>query len=179
MLRDDVGRSKAANFYEGILAKINTTKYSHRKDFKKKKRAFGRKKYVVREQYLLKPCEHRFQELAFTQEEQEQFHPEWSYEKGRGKCIKRYVFNEPWRFVLRVRPNVIDKVRKTDPELDARLQEIGAYLEGNNRRKVLGRITGGNYRWWKYDETPKRNEINFLKNKPLQKILHELNEEKI
>lgn len=178
-LRDDVARSKQADFYAGILVGINTTLWSHRKDFKKKKRAFGRKKYVVREQYLLKPDEYHFQKMAFTEAQREQFHPQWSYDQGRGKFIKRYVFNEPWRFVLKVRPNIIDKVRKQDPELDARLDEIDAYMERNHCRKVLGRITGGNYRWWKYDEQIKHNEMNCLKNKQITKILDELKEEKL
>ena len=179
VLREDVARSKAASFYEAILAKINTVKYSHRKDFKKKRRAFGKKQYVVREQQLCKPDEQQFTKLAFTEVEQAQFHHEWLYKKGSGKFSKRYVFNEPWRFVLRVRPNIIDKVRKQDPELEARLHEIATYFERNNRRRVLGRITGGNYRWWKYDEQVKHNEVNYVKNKPLTKIISELKEEKL
>lgn len=74
VLREDVARSRYAAFYEGILARINTTLWSHRKDFMKKKRAFGRKKYVVREQFLLKPNEHDFQKLGFSEAEKQQFH---------------------------------------------------------------------------------------------------------
>lgn len=176
VLREDVARSKAAEFYAGILSKINTTEYSHHKDFKKKKRAFGRKKYVVREQYLVKPDEHRFQKLAFTEAEQTQFHIEWTYEKRKGRFEKTYVFNEPWRFVLKVRPNVVDKVRKRDPELEAKLHEIDAYFGHNNRRKVLDRLTGGSYRWWKYNDLPKHKEVNLLQNKPLRRILDNLKE---
>ena len=47
VLRQDVARSRYADFYSGILAKINTVQWSPRKDFTKKKRAFGRKKSVV------------------------------------------------------------------------------------------------------------------------------------
>ena len=179
VLRDDVARSKQADFYAGILAKINTTKWSHRKDFKKKRRAFGKKQYVVREQHLCKPDEQQFKKLAFTEAEAAQFHEEWTYAKWKGGFVKQYVFNEPWRFVLRVRPNMIDKIRVQDPELDARLYEIAAYFERNNRRKVLGRITGGNYRWWKYDEQARHNEVDYLKGKPLLKILDELKEEQL
>ena len=38
VLRDDVARSDDAQFFQNILAKINTEKWSYRKDFKKKKR---------------------------------------------------------------------------------------------------------------------------------------------
>ncbi len=175
-LRDDVARSKSAAFYNSILAKINTTEWSHRKDFKKKKRAFGRKQYVVREQYLLKPDEQQFQKLAFTEAEQTQFHEEWTYAKWKGGFVKRHVFNEPWRFVLRVRPNIINKIRKQDPDLEARLAEIDAYMEQNAYRDVVGRLLNNNHRWHNRKEYEKYNEANPLKNKPLQKILDEVNE---
>jgi hypothetical protein len=69
VLRQDVARSKHAEFYSGILAKINTVQWSHRKDFMKKKRAFGREKYVERGQVLLKPDEYHFQKLGFSEAE--------------------------------------------------------------------------------------------------------------
>lgn len=177
VLRDDVARSKAATFYEGILVKINTVDYSHRKDFKQKKRAFGKKKYVVSEQHLRKPCAHDFEKLAFTEAEKAQFHPEWSCEKGSGKFIKRYVFNEPWRFVLRIRPNVIDKVRRQDPELDRRLHEIDAYLERNGYDKVQDRLLDISFRWWKYENLPRYNEVDYRRGKPLTEIVNESKEE--
>jgi hypothetical protein len=139
----------------------------------KKKRAFGRKKYVVREQTLLKPDEYHFQKLGFTETEKAQFHEEWSYEKGRGRFIRRYEFNEPWRFVLKVQPNIINKIRKRDPVIEARLKEIDEYLERNNYQPILMKILEGNNYWnWRVGE--KCNEINPLKNKPLQKILDEV-----
>lgn len=176
VLRQDVARSKYADFYSGILAKINTVQWSYRKDFMKKKRAFGRKKYVVREQHLLKPDEYQFRKSGFTDAEKAQFHEEWSYEKLRGRFVRRYVFNEPWRFVLKVQPNIIDKIRKRDPVLEARLKEIGGYLERNNYRPVLLKLLeGNNYHNWNVGE--KLKEKNLLKNKPLQKILDEVKNE--
>lgn len=176
VLRDDVARSKQAEFYAAILAKINTTQWSHRKDFMKKKRAFGRKKYVERQQLLLRPCEHHFRKLDFTEQEKQQFHEEWTYEKGRGPFIKRYVFNEPWRFVLKVQPNIIDKVRKTDLELEARLHELRSYLDRNALDNVLGRLLDNNDSWWKKLD-PKPKEIYYLKDKPLLRILDDIKEE--
>lgn len=178
MLRQDVARSRYADFYSGILAKINTVQWSHRKDFMKKKRAFGRKKYVVREQYLLKPDGYQFQKSGFTEAEKAQFHEEWSYEKHRGRFVKRYVFNEPWRFVLKVQPNIIDRIRKRDPVLEARLKDIDDYLERNNYRPILLKLLeGDNYRNWNAGE--KLKEKNPLKNKPIQKVLYEVKNEMI
>lgn len=177
VLRDDVARSKQAEFYAGILAKINTTQWSHRKDFLKKKRAFGKKKCVEQHQFLLKPCEHHFQKLDFSETEKKQFHEEWTYEKARGPLIKRYVFNEPWRFVLKVRPNIIDKVRKTDPDIEARLHEIDNYFDRNALNNVLGRLLNSNYTWWKSKETPKHQEVYWRKEKPLLRMLDDIKHE--
>ncbi len=69
VLREDVARSKQADFYERILKKINTYAQSYRKDFKGKKEGEGAryKKYVVKKQYLLEPqashCEAWFSDL--------------------------------------------------------------------------------------------------------------------
>jgi hypothetical protein len=178
VLRDDVARSKHAEFYAGILAKINTTQWSHRRDFLKKKRAFGRKKYVERQQFLLKPCEYHFRKLELTEKERQQFHEVWSYERARGPFIKRYVFTEPWRFVLRVQPNIIDKVRKTDPELEARLHEIESYLERNALENVVTRLLGNTESWYK-KQHPKPKEVYYLKNKPLLRILDNIKEENL
>ena len=179
VLREDVARSKQAEFYAGILAKINTVQWDHRKDFLKKKRVFGRKKYVVREQFLLRPSEHHFAKLAFSEKEKQQFSEEWIYNHGRKIYIKQYVFIEPWRFRLKVQPNLIDKVRKTDPELEARLHEIESFLEINGFERVLGRLLDRNSRWWKNREPPKHQEVFYRQNKPLLSMLDVLQEEKI
>jgi hypothetical protein len=107
VLRDDVARSKQADFFQNILEKINTHDWSHRKDFMIRKRRFGRKKYAVKEQRLLQPREWQFEKPGFDENEKQMFHEEYHYETGKRDPIKRYVFDEPWRFVLRVRPNMI------------------------------------------------------------------------
>jgi len=171
VLREDVARSKQAEFFENILKKINTEDRSYRKDFKVKKRRFGRKTYVVKDQQLLKPCEYHFNKLGFTDAEKQLFHLEYSYEKARGTFIKRFVFNEPWRFVLRTRPNMIDEKRKVDHELESRLQQMHNYLERNDYRKKLSKIVHGyyKYRHWRKEEIEKEKYV--FKNKALHTIL--------
>lgn len=172
VLRDDVARSKHALFFENILAKINTQDWSHRKDFKKKKKRFGRKKYEVRPQSLLRPYEWQFQKLGFTDAEKQFFHEVWEMDCRR-QLVKRYVFNEPWRFVLRVRPNMIDKVWKTDAVIEKRLQEIDNYLNRNGYENRLSKLLHGQgrYSWWNGEDA---RETNVLKNKPLRRILDEV-----
>ena len=52
VLREDVAAGRNAEFWENILMKINTCDWSYRKDFKIKRRKFGRKIYEVKPQRL-------------------------------------------------------------------------------------------------------------------------------
>lgn len=176
VLRDDVARSKHADFFEGILKKINTYDWSYRKDFIVKKRRFGKKKYGVKEQKLLAPREWHFEKLGFNEKEKQMFHEVFHNEKWNRGPVKRYVFNEPWRFVLRVRPNMITKVRAKDAVLESRLKQLEDYLENNDLRKRQHRLLYGRYQWRGWRGFEKYNEVNSLKNKSLQQILDMIKE---
>lgn len=176
VLRDDVAKSKHAGFFENILTKINTYDWSYRKDFKIRKRKFGRKIYVVKQQMLLKPDERHFNKLKFTDAEKQFFHPEYSYERGSGKFIKRYVFNEPWRYMLRIHPNMIDKTRKIDSEKELRLQIIRNYIDRNGYRNRLEKVWYRHHlKEWRLIEKP--GEKDLFKNKSLSTILDITREE--
>ncbi|WP_143773883.1 hypothetical protein [Niastella vici] len=177
VLRDDVARSKHAELFEKILAKINTCDWSHRKDFLVKYRRYGTKKYRVKKQSLLRPYECQFKQLAFTDEEKQFFYEVWETDCKK-RLVKRYVFSEPWRFVLRTRPNIIDKVKKRDALIDAELQGIWNYLRRNRFCRRLDKLlNGGGGCWWKDYEDGR--EKNMLKNKSLQQILDELTEDRV
>jgi len=174
VLRDDVARSKHAEFFSNILNKINTYDWSYRKDFMIKRRKFGRKKYVIKSQKLLEPWECHFIKLGFNEYEKQMFHEEYHYEKWSKGPIRRYVFNEPWRFVLRIRPNMITKVKRRDAVIEARLKWINNYLERNDYRKKQSRLLHGNYHWKEWKALEKYNEVNPFRNKPIEQILDEV-----
>ena len=178
VLREDVAKSKHAEFFANILKKINTYDWSYRKDFLVKHRKCGRKKYKVRGQILLRPDEAHFAKLGFTLREKQFFHEEYFHEKWRGR-IKRYVFNEPWRFVLRVRPNMIDKVKIVDGEIESRMARIDNYLCKNDYSHIQLKLLYGNNKWRSFKDFEKYNEKNPLKNKPLHEILKAAKEELI
>lgn len=52
VLRGDVARSKQAEFFQGILNKINTSHWSNRKDFRINRRRYKKDKLVGRRQEL-------------------------------------------------------------------------------------------------------------------------------
>jgi len=168
VLRDDVARSKQAVFFENILKKINTCDWSYRRDFLVKRRRFGRKIYVVKGQQLLQPDWYHFGKLEFADAEKQCFHEVWKMD-WRRQPVKHYAFNEPWRFTLRTRPNMVDKVRKRDEVIERRIQEIDRYLEQNDLRKRQSKLLSGNYRWHRYEE--KMKEKNPIKNIPLHQMV--------
>jgi hypothetical protein len=175
VLREDVARSKQAEFFENILKKINTYDWHYRKDFRVRYRRFGTKKYKVKGQSLLRPCEWQFNRIGFTEEEKQFFYEVWETDSWRGP-VKRYVFSEPWRFVLWVRPNIIDKVKRRDEVIEKRLKEIDNYLDRNNYCARLDKLLRGNrYNGWKGFEDPR--EKHPFRNKSFHQVLQEIDAE--
>jgi hypothetical protein len=177
VLRDDVGRNRHADFFESILKKINTYEYSWRKDFKKKKRKRGRKIYVVKPQSLLRLYEYQFNKMQFNTAEKQFFREVWELD-WRKKPVKRYEFVEPWRYVLKIKPYLIDKVRIKDSILEARIQGIQNYLERNDLRGKQVRLLKGSWKRWRCNkEFEKYNEVNQFRNKSLLEVLDLIKQE--
>lgn len=175
VLRDDVARSRDAAFFEGLLGKINTFDWSHRKDFQIRGRRKGRKTYQVKGQKLLRPYEWEFNRLGFTEKERLFFDEVW--DTGFYKQpVKRFAFNEPWRFVLRTRPNMIEKIRVIDAAIEARLREISSYLEISDMRGSQARLVHGSYQWH-WDRTEREKEKHPFKYRPISRILDEITNE--
>lgn len=180
VLRPDIARGKKAIFYANILEKINTEMVSPTKVYKLKRRKFGRKIWVEKPQKLHEPTIYFFNKMQFTDVEKACFY-EVTEKCKNGKGFEtRYVFNEPWRFILRIRPNLITKVRERDEVIETRLREIDSYLETNYLRPKLNNLKG-NGNTWRYwgEDVRKENANNPLWNKPLHKVLTDLEEEKI
>lgn len=152
-LRDDVARSKRADFFQEILDLINTVKKSPRKDFKKKTKKFGKKIYKPREQYLGKLEPKDWNKLDDKQKDF--FYPAW-FSDPSGKLVIRYVFAEPWRFVLKVRPNMITHTRKIDSELKSESDRLDQYIERNFLGPAMDKSRGKKYCRWKFSSIERR-----------------------
>ncbi len=174
VLRDDVARSAVGAFYERILQEINTTEYSDRKDFKRKKKHFGRRIYQVRPQTLREFREHEWKspKLKLTEIERVHFSEVVRWNKNLKDTYSVYVFNEPWRFVLRIRPNIITEKRIVDGDLEQEIKRLSNYIEQNNLQGKIHKLTNGRgYNRWR--DAEKEKYANLLINKPLQDILEE------
>ncbi|WP_027378810.1 hypothetical protein [Chryseobacterium daeguense] len=139
VVRDDVKRSKNGDFFQGILNKINTKMYSETRKFIKKKRKFGRKIYVERDQKLVQLSAYQWNDpkLGLTPREKQYFLKKEEYNSFRKRYNIYYEFIEPWRFALRVEPNIITHYKPLNSDLEKEYDELNSYL---NQHKIVGLI---------------------------------------
>jgi hypothetical protein len=177
VLRDDVAESKYAPFFQAILYKINTRQWSPRKDFRIRKRKKGRKIYVVKEQFLDSPYTYKFRRMGFSETEKRYFDEILCYRYSRRLPDMKHVFNEPWRFVLKVQPNMIDQERIVDPELESAIASLRNYLDRNAYKGKQLHLLYGRHRWRYRREGYRYDEAHPFKNMPVYRIIDELRHE--
>ncbi|HTF02777.1 MAG TPA: hypothetical protein VK826_02095 [Bacteroidia bacterium] len=170
VLRPDVMKSKESEFFLGILEKINTVRYSHRKDFKVKRRRKGKKVQVDRIQLLRTIYDFELQKM--TEKEKGFFKQEWEFIGHSTRILYKYVFTEAWRFVLKTEPNMITKVKIIDPVLKSRQDEIDMYLDRNGLYPRLFRQMTGSYKdgWAKSHPQKNRSALKRELNNELKSI---------
>lgn len=170
-LREDIRRSKKADFYQNILNKINTTIYSDRKDFKVKKKRRSKYGYVTKEQKLLEPCDYQLKKMKLNEHELQQFCKVTVYNPVTKKWRTNYVFLEPWRFVLKVEPNMITRHRAYDPLLESSIAELDNYMDKKDRYKRLRWLLDGCYGHWTQKMGEQEKYKNPMKGKSMNEFL--------
>jgi hypothetical protein len=174
-LREDVARLSNAAFYKSLLDKINTYQYSQDKSFKKRKRKY--RKYVFHEKpHLLEEfseCEWASSKLKLSEKEKTLFEKQeiWCIFKKGFKVS--YVFKESWRFVLKIKPNIITHKKMIDEILEQELAEIDNYITKNNLRVKMNKIRWGSSRYCSSWNLNQLKHENLLKNKSIQDIENE------
>lgn len=168
VLREDVAESIHAAFFQNILDKIGSVNFSNRKDFKTRKKRVKKWGYEAKKQELLKPDLWQFRKMNFTKKEQSLFEERTIMNQHR-MWIKIYVFKEPWRFVLKIKPNMITRTRVRNVEMESRRAELDNYFDRNHLEPRLYKIKGQSYNWW-HDELFIKEKYKF-KDIPLQKLL--------
>ena len=175
VLRDDVAESIYATFFQNILDKINTTVFSNRKDFKVRKKRLKRWKYDVKKQELLRPVAWQFRKMGFSEKEQSFFGEKLIMNQQR-MWITVYEFKEPWRFVLKVRPNMITRTRIRDVEMESRHGELMNYFKRRNLEPALSKLKGGRYQYGRRWDGERKKEVYEFKSKSVTKILDAIKE---
>jgi hypothetical protein len=167
-LRQDVAASKHADFFAEILRNLNYVQKSHRKDFKRKGKKRGRRVYKSTPQNLRRLYPDEWNKL--TTRQQQMFHEVWLVDKNKkGRLYKKYQFNEPWRFVLKVRPNMITHAFAIDPDLKSACAQLNGMIERRWLQPAMEHLLNGSvYKFWKqeskYDPRCKhrKNRIQYL-----------------
>ena len=164
VLREDVARSRYADFYRQVLEKINTVQTHPDRKFLVKKRMKGRKKQVPRKQHLRTFSAMAFKRMEFTEWELRKFHTVEHWNGHTKRFETEYVFSDAWCFQLQVRPDMIHRVRRESVLLEQRMKEIDNYLDGYALRGTLSRLRGRSYTWRHHT----KRDVPRLRRTPLQ-----------
>lgn len=153
VVRDDVMRSSDGEFFEELLKKINTYMYSGSRQFLKKKRKFGRRIYVEREQKLKRISSFSWScpKFGLTPRERLYFIKKEEYCPFRKRYDTYYEFTEPWRYILRTRPHMITHQKPIDAELEKEQAELDAYLGQHKIVGILQKKMHGKSNPWKME----------------------------
>jgi len=171
VLREDVKRSAMADFYQGLLNNINIFQYSTNKSFKVKRKRKQRKTSVDRKQFLREFPEWQWNNDRYhslNELEKTHFH---LYEKwdNKGRTVKMvYRFNEPWRYVLKIVPNMITHAKMLDSQLEQDLQRLNNFITQHQIEARIYKLRGGAYHYWKWADFDKQRYIESKKEALLQ-----------
>ena len=167
VLRDDTKQSPKAAFYETLLVKINTVEYAPDKSFKRKKRRKQRYVYQEKQQLLREfaPYSWQLNKVMLTEEEKVCFTRVETFDAKTWRIDVKYVFTEPWRYVLKVMPHFVTHIKLIDVDIERELAYIRDYINNHMLSPRINTITRGkSYRYKSYLERTKY--INKLKNIP-------------
>lgn len=174
VLREDIARSKEALFNKTLLEKINTVQYSSEKSFKKKKKRRRKHVYVEKLQTVkeFSESEWRSSKLALTEKEKIHFYKRERWYSNCKSYKIHYIFNEPWRYVLRVRPNMITHTKMVDAVLESEIDRIRNYITNHFLRNLMIKITHGRVNNWRWSNTKLKYQ-NPLDNKQIHTVMDE------
>jgi len=173
VLREDVRQGKQADFFATLLEKINTYQYADNRKFQKKKKRRRKPVYVARKQELRsfsqRELERALDSGEFSVKEYLYFAKVECFNRQKDRFETYYEFTEPWRFELRVKPNMITHYRPVDIAIERELAELDKIIDnhknwGTITHKIYGRRNSWNQFQKRYEPKEK------YKRTPLKEI---------
>ena len=157
VVRDDVKRSKLGDFFENLLAKINTYQYADNRKFQNKKKRRRKPVYVARKKELRSFSQWELKRALnsgeFSLDEYFYFARIESFNRQKDRFEIYYEFAEPWRFMLRVRPNIITHYRPINLEIEYELAELDKVLNDyKNWGIIQKKVFCNGYTWNRYQK---------------------------
>lgn len=168
VLREDMRHGPRAEFYTALLDKINTVEYSGDKSFKRKKRRKQRYVYKVKPQLTQEFDGYKWyaNRMGLTDEEKTCFTRVETFSFKNRRTDIKYVFAEPWRYVLKVMPHIVTHKIQVDSELEQEMAWIDRYIEHRDFGPRINLLTRGRRYRWKDEFNQPLKYINKLKNTP-------------
>jgi hypothetical protein len=168
VLRDDVKHSPRKGFYEALLIKINTVEYHRDKAFKRKKRRKQRYVYHVKAQMLRELSQYSWDmnTTNLAEEERVCFTRVETFDVKTYRSDVKYVFTEPWRYVLKVMPHMVTHTKLIDVDIERELSYIDNHIDNHNLAPRIDRLTRGRRYRWKDEFNERVKYINKFKNIP-------------
>jgi len=152
VMREDVAKSKEADFYRGILKMIQNTILSRDKKFEYKDYKTKTKKPILQEVAGIDHKEWNKLLAAgkLTTKQQNCFEKRWKMHKyGRGGSWV-FEFKKPWMFVTKTQPHYITHRIVINPQLESELQELSNRIERQNLEPKISKLMGwSSYSEWK------------------------------
>lgn len=181
VLREDVTRSSEAEFYRTLLGKINTWQFSSEKSFKRKKKRKRRNVYVEKIQTVKEFSEWEWKnpKLELTEKEKVHFYKRERWCSNFKRYKIHYVFNEPWRYVLRVSPYMITHTKMVDSDLESEIQLLENYIVNLDLRNKINRLIHGSSLKWSYYEKGNPKKTSLIKNISLNTLYQQYLDEMI
>ncbi|SHG74719.1 hypothetical protein [Flavobacterium johnsoniae] len=181
VLREDVVRSSEAEFYRTLLEKINTWQFSSEKSFKRKKKRKRRNVYIEKIQTVKEFSEWEWKspKLELTEKEKVHFYKRERWCSNFKRYKIHYVFNEPWRYVLRVSPYMITHTKMVDSDLESEIQLLENYIVNLDLRNKINRLIHGSSLKWSYYEKENPKETSPIKNISLNTLYQQYLDEMI
>ncbi len=177
VLRPEIQKDEKADFYQEILNEINEVQYHYDESFKQPKRKGRWHRYYFEKLPRLRVIDSFYwnvHRLKLNDDQRAYFQKVIFWDKVRYRWDHYYQFAMPELFEIAVQPNIIDKVKLQDEELEREIAFIDDYLYSGPNAYRLAKIKGGWYKNWYSKAFPeKKKYINPLKNTPLYKVLDE------
>lgn len=137
-----------AAFYNEILDYINTVQYCSDGSFKEKVHKRSRRPKVSRVQKLHEPNCYQWNCKNPLNEKQKSL---FSARERLSACgtlwITCFVFNEPWRFELKIEPYIITHQKPHAPDIKSELKRIDNFLDRNYWWPHVWRLTDAHQRY--------------------------------
>ncbi|HTN16920.1 MAG TPA: hypothetical protein VL092_04505 [Chitinophagaceae bacterium] len=164
-LRKDVAESKHADFYLSLLDKINTVQYSRIKYFQLKRRKHRKKVWIEMPQTLQEFDLWKWERNipGFSEQEKAFFYPKEYWCTTLKQVIVKYAFTEPWRFILKIKPNMITHQKMIDETLDQEIAFLDQHIANHFlQHKIIKLVNGHSYKWRKKPGMNTKHKTNYL-----------------